>query len=63
VATLPRSAWQAAYLKVLHRKYQTPRVVDQRVSVTGYTGTLRQLPIRDLGHAQPASPCVAPDAQ
>ena len=53
VATLPRSAWQTVRLEVPHRKYQTPRVVDQRVSLTGYTGTLRQLLIRDLGHDEP----------
>ena len=53
VATLPRAAWHTVHLKVPHRKYQTPRVVDQRVSLTGYTGTLRQLLIRDLGHAEP----------
>jgi len=53
VATLPRSAWQTVHLKVPHRKYQTPRVVDQRVSLTDYSGTLRQLLIRDLGHEEP----------
>jgi hypothetical protein len=53
VATLPRSAWQTVHLKVPHRKYQTPRVVDQRVTLTGYPGTLRQLLIRDLGHEEP----------
>lgn len=53
VATLPRSAWQTVQLKVPHRKYQTPRVVDQRVTLTDYPGTLRQLLIRDLGHEEP----------
>ncbi len=53
VATLPRSAWQTVHLKIPHRKYQTPRVVDQRVTLTGYPGTLRQLLIRDLGHEEP----------
>jgi hypothetical protein len=53
VATLPRSAWQTVHLKVPHRKYQTPRVVDQRVPLTGYPGTVRQLLIRDLGHDEP----------
>jgi hypothetical protein len=53
VATLPRSAWQTVHLKVPHRKYQTPRVVDQRVTLTDYPGTLRQLLIRDLGHEEP----------
>lgn len=41
------------HLKVPHRKYQTPRVVDQRVTLTDYPGTLRQLLIRDLGHEEP----------
>lgn len=53
VATLPRSAWHTVHLDVPHRKYQTPRVVDQRISLTGYTGPLRQLLIRDLGHDEP----------
>jgi hypothetical protein len=53
VATLPRSAWQTVHLKVPHRKYQTPRIVDQRVTLTDYTGMLRQLLIRDLGHEEP----------
>jgi hypothetical protein len=50
VATMPRSAWRTVELDVPHRKFKTPRVVDQRVTLTGYKGTLRQLLIRDLGH-------------
>jgi hypothetical protein len=50
VATLPRSAWRTVELDVPHRKFKTPRVVDQRVNLSGYDGTLRQLLIRDLGH-------------
>ena len=53
VATLPRSAWQMVELKVPHRKFKTPRVVDQRVRISGYAGTLRQLLIQDLGHEAP----------
>jgi hypothetical protein len=53
VATLPRSAWRTVHLKVPHRKYQTPRVVDQRISLPGYTSPLRQLLIRDPGHEEP----------
>ena len=53
VATLPRSAWQTVQLKVPHRKFKTPRVVDQRVTLKGYQGKLRQLLIRDLGHDAP----------
>ena len=52
-ATLPRAAWRTVELEVPHRKFKTPRVVDQRVELAGYTGTLRQLLIRDLGHAEP----------
>jgi hypothetical protein len=53
VATMARSAWQTVHLEVPHRKFKTPRVVDQRVSLKGYQGTLRQLLIRDLGHDEP----------
>ena len=53
VATMPRSAWQTVHLDVPHRKFKTPRVVDQRVTVKGYAGALRQLLIRDLGHDEP----------
>ena len=53
IATLPRSAWRTVHLDVPHRKFKTPRVVDQRVDLRGYAGTLRQLLIRDLGHEEP----------
>ena len=53
VATLPRSAWRLVTLDVPHRKFKTPRVVDQRITLTGCPATLRQLLIRDLGHDEP----------
>jgi hypothetical protein len=53
VATTPRSAWRTVELDVPHRKFKTPRVLDQRVHLHGYSGILRQLLIRDLGHDQP----------
>jgi hypothetical protein len=53
IATLPRSAWRTVHLDVPHRKFKTPRVVDQRIRLRDYEGTLRQLLIRDLGHDQP----------
>ena len=52
-ATLPRSAWRTVELDVPHRKFKTPRVVEQRIQLAGYDGTLRQLLIRDLGHDEP----------
>jgi hypothetical protein len=53
VASLPRSTWQTVELDVPHRKFKTPRVVDQRENLSGYSGKLRQLLIRDLGHEEP----------
>jgi len=53
VATLSRSAWKTVHLDVPHRKFKTPRVVDQRIHLRDYDGTLRQLLIRDLGHDEP----------
>jgi hypothetical protein len=40
-------------LDIPHRKFKTPRVINQRVRLKGYQGTLRQVLIRDLGHDEP----------
>lgn len=53
IATLPRSAWRTIHLDVPHRKFKTPRVVDQRITLAGCPAPLRQLLIRDLGHDEP----------
>ncbi len=53
IANLPRSAWKTVHLDVPHRKFKTPRVVDQRITLSKYPTTLRQLLIRDLGHDEP----------
>jgi hypothetical protein len=53
MASLPRSAWRTVELDVPHRKFKTPRLVEQRITLKGYEGTLRQLLIRDLGHEEP----------
>ena len=53
MAAQPRSAWKTVELDVPHRRFRTPRVVDQRVQLKGYKGNLRQLLIRDLGHEEP----------
>jgi hypothetical protein len=53
VATQPRSSWRVVELDVPHRKFRTPRVVDQRVRINDYGNSLRQLLIRDLGHEEP----------
>src|SRR3989475_12227445 len=53
LANTPRSAWRTVHLDVPHRMYQTPKVVDQKVSLRDYEGPLRQMLITDLGHEEP----------
>jgi hypothetical protein len=53
IATLPRSAWATIHLDVPHRKFKTPRIVDQRIKLKDYPSPLRQFLIRDLGHDEP----------
>ena len=48
---LPASAWRRVTLAVPHRKYQTPRVFEQKVRLLKQD--YRQLFIKDLGHDQP----------
>src|SRR5216684_3879870 len=45
------SGWRTIELDVPTRKYRTPRVFDQKVSLAG--ATFRQLFIQDLGHDEP----------
>ena len=51
VAQLPASAWRRVSLDVPARKFKTPRVFEQSISLAG--ATLRQLFVIDLGHDQP----------
>ena len=48
VALLPRSAWRTVELDVPTRKYKSPRVFDQTVTLEKHD--FRQLFIEDLGH-------------
>src|SRR5207237_1039263 len=48
---LPRSAWRTIELDLPTRKYRTPRVFEQKVSLAG--ATFSQLFIQDLGHDEP----------
>lgn len=48
---LPRSAWRVITLENVARKFRTPRVFEQKVTIA--QRTLRQLFIEDLGHDQP----------
>ena len=49
----PASAWQRITLPALTRLYRTPKVLDERVSLKGYPGELRQVTVIDLGHEEP----------
>jgi hypothetical protein len=51
VKALPPSAWRTVTLDVPTRKYKTPRVYEQVVSLAGCN--LRQLYVLDLGHEEP----------
>jgi len=51
IVLLPRSAWRTIELDVPTRKYRTPRVYEQTVSLAG--ASLRQLFVQDLGHDEP----------
>lgn len=53
VANAPRSAWRKIELKNVERKYRTPKVIDRQTNITGYTGSLRQIFVKDLGHDLP----------
>jgi transposase len=51
IAALKPSAWRRVTLDIPTRKYQTPRVYEQRVRLI--KRTFRQLFIQDLGHEEP----------
>ena len=47
------SRWQRVNLPALTRQYRNPRILESRVQLKDYAGTLRQLAITDLGHEEP----------
>ncbi|MGH8336434.1 MAG: hypothetical protein ACRETL_06355, partial [Gammaproteobacteria bacterium] len=49
----PDSAWKRISLPALTRIYRNPKVLEQRVTLSGYQGELRQLTIMELGHEEP----------
>jgi hypothetical protein len=53
IAQTPRSAWRQVELDGVSRAYKTPRILDQRISLHGYDGPIRQLTAADLGHEEP----------
>ncbi len=49
----PASAWQRISLPALTRIYRNPKVLENRVTLPGYEGELRQLTVMELGHEEP----------
>jgi hypothetical protein len=49
----PASAWRRITLPALTRTFRTPRVLDERIHLPDYEGSLRQITIIDLGHEEP----------
>ena len=49
----PDSAWRRISLPALTRIYRNPKVLEQRVTLSGYEGELRQLTVMELGHEEP----------
>jgi hypothetical protein len=49
----PASAWRRITLPSLTRTFRHPRVLDERIGLKGYEGTLRQITVIDLGHEEP----------
>ena len=49
----PPSRWRRVTLRSLTRKYRTPKVLDERVTLKDYGEEIRQLTVIDLGHEEP----------
>lgn len=49
----PRSAWRRIELEGVSRIYKTPRILDERVTLSDYDGPIRQIAVADLGHEKP----------
>jgi len=53
IAQQPLSAWRHIKLENVARAYRTPRILDERIELSGYEGPIRQLTVADLGHEEP----------
>jgi len=49
----PISAWRRIELESVSRAFRTPRILDRKIALPGYSGPIRQLSIIDLGHEEP----------
>ena len=53
IAQTPASARRRIELKGVSRQYTHPRVLDRRIILAGYEGSMRQVTITELGHEEP----------
>ncbi len=53
LAAQPAWAWRRIELEGVSRAYRTPRVLDRKITLPDYEGSLRQLAVTDLGHEEP----------
>lgn len=53
VRATPSSAWTRITLEGIARQYRTPRILDERITLGGYDGPIRQITVTDLGHEEP----------
>ena len=53
ILSTPASAWRRITLDSLTRSFRTPRILDQRIKLSGYEGTVRQMSVIELGHEEP----------
>lgn len=49
----PVSQWKRIELENVARAYRTPRILDGKVTLKGYTGLIRQIAVAELGHEEP----------
>ncbi len=49
---VPLSAWRKIQLANIARAYRTPRIWESKISLKDYEGELRQIAVKDLGHAE-----------
>jgi len=47
------SAWRRIELEAVSRAYRTPKILDRKIALSDYSGQIRQLTIKDLGHEEP----------
>ena len=49
----PEDEWRRITLTDIGRRYRTPRILEQPITLPGYSDTLRQIAITGLGHDHP----------